>query len=441
MDLISWIFRSSVAALLVLIVWVLVYQDTVFLSTFTVYIFLSLAFVWFRWVLWFLSDKRPRKYRSWNKPFTVIVPVKNESPQRFLEVLGAILDAEGDKQVLVGSDGSNEENYAAYKEAVYNADGDVTIFEFESIGKRSVQVFLHEYAEHEVVVNVDSDVLVSKDAFTNLLAPFSDARVGMANGRLQITGKKSFLEKYYSTLYLCANQVGRKSMGWLGIMPSASGELLAYRKKVLDASLDRYEFASFLGKPITFGEDRLLTNLFLEAGYKVVYCENSLAKTWGKDSVLGCLKQQLRWRRSWTRESIKCLRFAWKRPLLMTNTVLNLCLPVMFSLLMLTVLGRAWLHQDFSGLTVVPLIIMVTTVIKDFPLIYENRNLTYPLTIFAMFNLFLITPLWLYAVMTADSTDWGSRKNVGGEKDGFTEMQKLWARTIRERGKADGSLS
>jgi len=413
--LFSFVYRFIITFIVIYVIYILVKKDYIFGPLTLVYVAFSLSFVWLTTILWFIADKSNpyKKLPDWMEPFTSVVPVKNERVEKLEQVLNAIIRSEGKKQILVGSDGSSNEHIEDYKKLILKLrkeGNDIMLGVFPSKGKNKIQSKLHTLAKYEIIVNVDSDVMVWNKTFVRLLAPFHDKRVGITNSKIDIVPSKKILDKYYRVLYLCANQSGRKTMGRFGLMPSASGEILAYRKEILDTNLTKYESPSFLwGVPITFGEDRLLTNIALSLGYKAVYCEDSVGWTWGKNSFVGLIKQQLRWRRSWIRETIRALSFSWRKPLLFINVFFSLVLPIIFSILIFTLTIRIILYQWLLGLLALPIIAIVTTLIKDTPLLFEDKGLIHKLAIFAIFNLYFITPLWLYAAITVDQTDWGSR--------------------------------
>ena len=415
--ILSLVYKIIVVLMIIFLVFILTYTDEVFLIILGLYILFSLSFIWFKTILWAVVDvSKKSQHGSWNKPFTIVVPIKNEDPKRFWWVLDNIVKSNGKKQVLVGDDGSSKENLSDYIKICREhkkSGNDISLFSFKSIKKRNVQCFLHKLAKYDIVINVDSDVIVQKDTFVKLLVSFNDEKVGIANARLRIFEGKRLIDGFYKALYEGANQVGRRIFGAFGQMPCASGEILAYRKEVLDKNFDKYKNAFYLwGVPITYGEDRLLTNIILKEGYKSVYCEDSIGWTWAKSKLSDFLKQQTRWRRSWVRESLRCISFCYKKPLLFLNTLFGLVLPILFSIIILTLMARGIItHSPYILYTLFGIsgIIIITTYIRDLPLLIEDPSLAKILYLYALLNLFLITPIWLYAIFSIDSTEWGTR--------------------------------
>jgi len=71
--------------------------------------------------------------------------------------------------------------------------------------------------------------------------------------------------------------------------------------------------AIFLGKKITFGDDRALTNLMLRKGYKTIYHDKAEAYTIVPNTLKTFLKQQIRWKKGWFINSIRSVKFVTKR--------------------------------------------------------------------------------------------------------------------------------
>ena len=96
-------------------------------------------------------------------------------------------------------------------------------------------------------------------------------------------------------------------------MTCCSGCFSAYRRAAIMPHLEWWEHQTFLGRPSTFGDDRSLTNCVLR-DWKVRYeSRGGLAHDRAGDASAQFLKQQVRWKRSWTRESLIVARFIWRK--------------------------------------------------------------------------------------------------------------------------------
>ena len=73
-----------------------------------------------------------------------------------------------------------------------------------------------------------------------------------------------------------------------------------------------WERQTFFGSPATFGDDRALTNRVLR-DWRVLYASDAISHTAVPATLRQFLRQQLRWKRAWTRESLILRSFIWRR--------------------------------------------------------------------------------------------------------------------------------
>src|SRR4029078_13195668 len=91
---------------------------------------------------------------------------------------------------------------------------------------------------------------------------------------------------------------------------------------------DWWEKQLFLGVESTFGDDRSLTNCVLR-DWKVRYEEKAVSHKIVPETFQQFMKQQTRWKRSWTRESLIVATFIWKKnPIAAVATYISVVLPL-----------------------------------------------------------------------------------------------------------------
>ena len=78
------------------------------------------------------------------------------------------------------------------------------------------------------------------------------------------------------------------------------------------AASSKWEGQTFLGRPATYGDDRALTNLVLP-NWRVTYQSRAGVQSIAPNTLPKFLTQQLRWRKSWCRESIAVSKFIWRK--------------------------------------------------------------------------------------------------------------------------------
>ena len=91
-----------------------------------------------------------------------------------------------------------------------------------------------------------------------------------------------------------------------------SGPLACYKKEIVLENMEDWLNQKFLGHEATFGDDRSMTNFVLRK-HRTSYQDSALCYTIVPNSHKVFLKQQMRWKRSWLRESLIASKFMWKK--------------------------------------------------------------------------------------------------------------------------------
>ena len=97
-----------------------------------------------------------------------------------------------------------------------------------------------------------------------------------------------------------------------GLVTCCPGCLSAYRKEYLLKVLEPWLNQMFLGAPATFGDDRSLTNYILK-DYRVIYNETAICMTIVPETWKRYMTQQVRWKKSWLRETLRAAGFIYKK--------------------------------------------------------------------------------------------------------------------------------
>src|SRR4029077_10738564 len=111
----------------------------------------------------------------------------------------------------------------------------------------------------------------------------------------------------------------------------------AYRRDVLVRVWPAYVAQSFRGIECTYGDDRHLTNLVLDAGYDTAFAPFAHAITSAPEDIPSYLRQQLRWNKSFYRELLWTLPFLLRcSPYLVFEVLVQTVLPLLLTLAILT---------------------------------------------------------------------------------------------------------
>ncbi|CAN5197662.1 glycosyltransferase family 2 protein [soil metagenome] len=213
----------------------------------------------------------------------------------------------------------------------------------KNYGKRTAMAEGIRRSRGDVLCFVDSDSYISRDALTAIVAPFADERVGAVVGHAEVRNKMvNWVTKMQQVRYYAAFRIIKGTESLLsGTVTCASGCCAAYRASLVRPLLKAWEFQSFLGRPATFGDDRALTNRIL-AQCRVVYQSTARAETTAPTTLRVFFRQQLRWKKSWLRESTYVVRYFWrKNPIAALFTYASIVFPLFAPWVVLhAVLGR-----------------------------------------------------------------------------------------------------
>ena len=187
-------------------------------------------------------------------------------------------------------------------------------------GKRAAMAAAVRAADGaDLVVFVDSDSVLEPRALRELVKPFVGdpaGRVGAVTGHADVQNPgANLLTRLQQVRYFAAFRVIKAAESRYGTVTCASGCFSAYRRSHLLAVLPEWESQRFLGQEATFGDDRALTNALLRRGLSVRYQSTAVSATLVPDRWRDFLRQQLRWKKSWLRETLHVVRFAWRWPL------------------------------------------------------------------------------------------------------------------------------
>lgn len=273
---------------------------------------------------------------------TIIIPCFNEEEWISQTILSCI-DQEYplDKlEVIVVDDCSNDNSVARIKETVdlihLEADRYKTkerlsyVVQEKNAGKRDALARGAKMAKHDLLVFVDSDSFLDPFAIRNLVQPFQDPKMGGVAGRTDVANTyTNTLTKMQSVRYYISFRINKAAEAYFDAVTCLSGPLACYRKDIVIEHLDEWLNQKFLGQKATFGDDRSLTNIVLRK-HRTNYQDTAVCSTIVPNDYNVFLKQQMRWKRSWLRESMIAGSFIWKKePFMSLFFYMGLAVPVL----------------------------------------------------------------------------------------------------------------
>jgi len=352
----------------------------------------------------------------------IVMPAFNEQDAiaRSLRSLLAVDYPAHKLEIVAIDDGSTDATLAELRTVEAESAGRLRVIVFpENRGKRAAMAAGIRSTDAEIVAFVDSDSVLEPDALAKLVQAFADPRVGAVCGHADVLNvHATWLTKMQAVRYYVAFRVCKAAESIFGAVTCCSGCFSAYRRDAIMPRLEWWEDQRFLGRPSTFGDDRSLTNCVLR-DWRVVYHAGAIAHTIVPDTFRQFMKQQTRWKRSWTRESVLVARFMWrKHPLAALAVYVGMLLPLLAPISALRAIA---FHPLVAGHGA-PLLYLVGvySMALVYSLYYAVRRRDYgALWVFGVAFVFfyLVFLIWqtYYAILTARSSSWGTRPSTAGQ--------------------------
>jgi cellulose synthase/poly-beta-1,6-N-acetylglucosamine synthase-like glycosyltransferase len=220
-------------------------------------------------------------------------------------------------EIIVVDDGSTDDMFAVARRFARSHPGVLVLRKPERGGKSSALNFGLAHARAEVVVGVDTDSHLAREALWEIVQPFQDPRVGAVSGtvlaRNPFTNLVTWLQAYE---YLQNIFVGRILSARLGILGIISGAFAAVRRSALEL---------LGGWDVGPGEDGDLTLRLRKAGYEIAFAHYAQCFTNVPTSARSLVKQRLRWDRSSVRNYCRKhldMAYVWSRNFRLADLVL-----------------------------------------------------------------------------------------------------------------------
>lgn len=344
---------------------------------------------------------------------SVVVPAYNEgvAVARTVHAVMAARYPWDKMEVIVVNDGSQDDtSLHMHRAAEYYSEGAVRCIDLpQNVGKRSAMAVGIRATQHEVLVFVDSDSVPSPGSLRHLVQALADPKVGCVSGITHVRNAYSNgLTRMQMARYFVSFQLLKAAESVLGAVTCCSGCFSAYRREAVLPVLDEWERQTFLGAPCTHGDDRALTNRVLRAGYTSLYDSAAEAWTDAPESYPKFFRQQLRWKKSWSREGLLLLGHAWRtRPVAFPFIVVATLAGLLSPLVLVLNLAAPWL------LGVTPMIyalglVMVSLCYALFYRALRNDGLWVNAVPGTFFYIAFSPQLW-WAILRIRDGRWGTR--------------------------------
>ena len=290
-------------------------------------------------------------------------------------------------------------------------------------GKREALAAGLRRAKHEYVVFVDSDSFLDPFAIRNLVQPFKDPKMAGVTGRTDVANTyTNSLTKLQAVRYYIAFRIMKAAESYFHCVTCLSGPLSCYKKELVLEHLDEWLNQRFMGQKATFGDDRSLTNIMLRH-HRTYYQDTAICSTIVPNKHKVFLKQQMRWKRSWLRESFNAGAFIWrKEPFAALFFYIGLFVPVLapiiviYNLLYVPITTHAFPTTFIIGMIMMSMMMSIAQLF-----LRKSTTWIYGFLFCVYYEVVLLWQMPI-AILTFWKSTWGTRMTSNDVK--FQEKKK-----------------
>ena len=339
---------------------------------------------------------------------TILSCINQNYPADKLEVI-VVDDKSSDKsvekisQLIEDLEKSEEEGFRIKERVTY-------IVQPQNSGKREALATGLRKAQHEYVIFVDSDSFLEPYAVRNLVQPFKDPKMAGVTGRTDVANTyTNALTRLQSVRYYIAFRIMKAAESYFHCVTCLSGPLSCYKKELVEENLDKWLNQTFLGQKATFGDDRSLTNIMLRH-YRTYYQDTAICSTIVPNNHKVFLKQQMRWKRSWLRESFTAGTFIWKKePFAAVFFYIGLFVPILAPLIVIYNLIYVPLTNYVFPTTFIVGMIMMAMMMSSAQLFLRKSSTWLYGFLFCLYYEMVLLWQMPVAILTFWKSTWGTR--------------------------------
>jgi hyaluronan synthase len=280
----------------------------------------------------------------------------------------------------------------------------------KNMGKRQAMSHGAENASGDILIYVDSDSYIEPEAVYRIVQPFIDRTIGAVSGHiLAVEEEDNFISKMEAARYYISHRIMKAAESVFGAVTCCPGAFSAYRRSAVLRVLPTWMKQRFLGTQATFGDDRSLTNYILRT-HKVIYHAGARCTTYVPDNWRKFFKQQLRWKKSWSRETTVAIRLMYrKHPIAAVSYYASILLTLLSPFMILRALIYLPLALSVSCLPYLfGLFLMYTFLCLFYCYHSQSKNWYYGLAFACLYVCFLGFQNY-YAILTVRQNHWGTR--------------------------------
>ncbi|MEI8194620.1 MAG: glycosyltransferase [Phycisphaerae bacterium] len=373
---------------------------------------------------------------------SVIIPAYNEGPDvaKSIESIARSNYPHEKLQIIAVDDGSKDDTWV-HMERMANRYPDIVcaIRMDKNGGKRQGMRVGFALAAGDVVVTMDSDSVVERDALRNLVTPIAaDPTVGSVAGNVKVLNRDAgILPRMMRASFVMAFDFTRAYQSQVRSVQCTPGAFSAYRRSAIEEVLHDWNNQTWMGKPSTIAEDRALSNLILRQGHEILFQSNAVVWTNVPTTYKTMAKMYQRWERGNVRENLTYASFCWKPFRKRYWMTANLdwafnTAEMVFPYILIAASLLYGLVNPFFALKYLSYIIIFSGIMQTYYLTKErNSDCIYGV----LYSLFWFTCLWWvvpYSILTANNGSWMTRTLPAGTAKVAETAPEVWSALKRQ---------
>ena len=296
--------------------------------------------------------------------------------------------------------------------------------------------FLYEFS-----CFLDSDtILDDEDVARELLRPFKDSGIGgvtTSQRALYLNTVPERIGDWLENARLFSSMAAGSLFGQVGCLP---GRLYVVRTSIIKDKMDELveDYWTFFGHRAQCyaGDDRVLTNFVLQAGYRTCMIPTAGVKTLVPETYSKMFKTWERWGRSSQGYTLRSLRWLVRHPVILFQYLSDMFI----SLATVYLVAFHWPYHIFMGNSMQPLVeailmaivgMCLTIIARQVPHLYSNPRDIFLIPVFAV----IITIgqfIRVKALFTPHKIGvWGTREGADRDKSSNVWVYCVWENSSR----------
>lgn len=260
--------------------------------------YLSLFFV----AAFFERPKQRPLDVSYKRSVAVIVAGHNEAGS-FARCVDSLMEqSRPPDQIIAFSDGSTDGTPDVLRDLLAKGRIHNALWTDLRGGKAAGFNICQRMATCDLIVNIDCDCSLDRDAIRRIVEPFEDPEVGSVSGNIQVrNAKASLIATCQGIEYMISISLGKQASLVFDQVTCSSGGFSAFRRSALE---------QIGGNDAGGGEDLDATLRLRAYGWKIGFRADSICYTDVPDTVASLVRQRFRWERDAVRLRFRKYRYA-----------------------------------------------------------------------------------------------------------------------------------